>query len=197
MSEIGIATEVTGLGAAERLAAERWRSLQNWVPLRAVGAELGVFKGHLSPYFLTKLPRTLYLVDPWYRLAPTWTWCKSGDPNTYNAFLSILRQFEREINLGQVVPVVDFSVPFLRGLEPHSLDFCYLDSSHSYEGTRDELPAIAGALKSSGLLLGDDWREDQNHRHHGVTRAVREWLDAGRAKILFVDKQQWGLRFLD
>jgi SAM-dependent methyltransferase len=174
----------------------RWSVIRHWVPEGGTGAELGVFKGDFSALLLRKSPKRLYLVDPWYRAAPIWSWVRNEDRSTVAALRNILERFQAEIEAGQVVPIVDYSVPFLQSLPPHSLDFCYLDSSHSYEGTVAELAAIERVLRPRGVLLGDDWREDEHHRHHGVCRAVREWLDSGRAVQLFApENRQWGLSY--
>jgi hypothetical protein len=72
-----------------------------------------------------------------------------------------------------------------------------LDSSHSYEDTVKELSSAATALNDNGVLLGDDWHEDQTHPHYGVTKAVKKFIDDGKCGLLFEPKSaQWGVRFL-
>lgn len=178
----------------ERSAMLRWSIIEKYIPSGGVGAEIGVFKGHLSPHFLTKSPQKMYLVDPWYRLSPTWSWVIGQDNSTLNAFNHITKLFEKEINAGIMVPVVDFSVPFLKGIAPQSLDFVYLDSSHLYEDTVKELEVCLRSLKENGVLLGDDWHDDENHRHYGVAKAVKEAIDKGMYESLFdPEYEQWGL----
>jgi len=178
----------------ERSALLRWNIIEKYIPQGGVGAEIGVFKGHLSSYFLKKSLKKIYLVDPWYRLSPTWNWVKNQDNSTLSAFNNIIKIFEKEINAGVVVPVVDFSVPFLSGIKPHSLDFVYLDSSHSYEDTIQELEACQISLKENGILLGDDWHDNESHRHYGVAKAVKEYIEKGVYEPLFDPVyEQWGL----
>lgn len=182
----------------EKIAQRRWSIIEEYIPSGAIGAELGVFKGHLSSYFLKKNPKKIYLVDPWYRLGPNWKWVTNQDSSTLNAFRNLLDRFEKEINAGVLVPIVEFSQPFLTNLEPKSLDFIYLDSTHTYKDTISELSAASVVLKDNGVLLGDDWYENPNHRHHGVTKAVKEFIENGKCELLFEPKlRQWGVHFLE
>src|SRR5262249_7977252 len=56
------------------------------------------------------------------------------------------------------------------------LDFVYVDSSHRYEKTLQELEAVAPIIADDGVILGDDWIIEVTHRHHGLMRAVNEFL---------------------
>lgn len=177
-------------------AERRWKIIESYIPSGSCGAELGVFKGHLSAYFLKKNPEKLYLVDPWYRMTSYWSWLSGEDPSTLNALRQVLDKFEGEINAGTVVPVIDFSFNFLKTVDPKSLDFIYLDTSHNYENTLKEIEAASLALKDDGLLLGDDWHYDEDHRHFGVTKAVTQFIENGRCEMLFKPKgMQWGVKF--
>lgn len=178
-------------------AEKRFEILREFIPEGFVGAEIGVFKGHFSKMLLRKNPRKLYLVDPWYRAGAQWLWAKNQDNSTLNAFKKILEVFDKEIRNGVVCPVVDFSENFLNAMEEHSFDLFYLDSSHSYKDTKTELELISLILKPEGVCLGDDWRDDENHRHYGVTKAIKEFIQEGRCKLLFHPvHMQWGVKFI-
>jgi predicted O-methyltransferase YrrM len=56
--------------------------------------------------------------------------------------------------------------------ETGSLDFVFLDSDHSYEGTRDAIMAFLPKLKPDGTLAGHDYNVD----YPGVIQAVDELL---------------------
>ena len=110
--------------------------------------------------------------------------------------MDILQTFEHQIKAGTVVPIVEFSKIFLSTAPPKYFDFIYLDTSHEYHNTIDELSLIPNILKPNGILLGDDWREDISHKHYGVTKAVKEFIAAGRCKLLFTPiNLQWGVTF--
>jgi predicted O-methyltransferase YrrM len=103
--------------------------------------------------------------------------------------------FAQQINARTVVQLPEFRTTFLRSTPDNSLDFIYLDSSHDYENTKMELELCFKALKPGGVLLGDDWHDDPNHRHSGVARAVREVLETGPHTSLFQPKDcQWGVK---
>jgi hypothetical protein len=43
--------------------------------------------------------------------------------------------------------------------------------------------------------LGDDWRIERNHIHHGVCLAVNEFVKVGNFELILAgDKSQWVLR---
>ena len=51
-------------------------------------------------------------------------------------------------------------------------------------------------MKPEGIIAGDDWRPDPEHRHHGVYRAVMERLDSGAYVLVGADEAttQWAIR---
>jgi hypothetical protein len=64
------------------------------------------------------------------------------------------------------------------------LDFVYLDTSHSYKSTFSELKKIDLILKKSGVVMGDDWTPDPNHVHHGVFKAVQDFISLYEYEIV-------------
>jgi hypothetical protein len=89
---------------------------------------------------------------------------------------------------------VTSSYDWLAGQADESLDWVYLDSTHSYQGTKQELALLKRKLKDRGLILGDDW-QDEGHMHHGVCVAVNEFLkDSDFSVILCGPQFQWVLR---
>ena len=178
------------------LARVRLNILTDYIPEGFIGAEIGVFKGHFSKVLLEKKPEKLFLIDPWYRLSDRWTWVKTENSSTLDAFNNILRDFDPYIRSGTVVPVVDFSRNFLMTAPKASFDFIYIDASHSYSDTFEEILLSQSLLKSDGVLLGDDWHDDPLHRHYGVAKAVKEFIENGICELLFAPiAGQWGVKF--
>jgi hypothetical protein len=68
------------------------------------------------------------------------------------------------------------SYKWLESQPDESLDWIYLDSTHTYDGTKQELKLINRKIRKTGLICGDDWQSDRNHRHHGVFLAVNEFI---------------------
>ncbi len=189
--------------ARERLASAR-RSpddpraafVRTVLPKHGVGAELGVFRGHFSPVLFEQTsPTCLHLVDPWYLLTPRWHW-GAGDRSTVNAVRRVLKQWKREIEAGTVVVHVGDDRDVLRTFTDDQLDWAYIDSSHAYEHTRDELSLLDEKVRAGGVIAGDDWQPDPSHRHHGVHRAVQEFVAERGYEIVYAEAvdHQWAIR---
>jgi Methyltransferase domain len=163
--------------------ARRLDVLRPFIDKGSVGAELGVFKGSFIDHLLSLEPAKLYSVDPWHRAEANWPWAK-GDPSTVNALADILRVFKSEIDAGQLVPLVEYSQNFLRDLDDNALDWVYIDSTHAYDQTRLELELSCAKVRPGGAIMGDDYNDDASHRHHGVYKAVNEFVAEGRLKLV-------------
>lgn len=161
-----------------------------------VGAELGVFKGQFSMTLVRALrPEHIYIVDPWYLLGASWPWA-AGDRSTVNALRKVFGRMRLELESGRATVVVVDDREFLARLPDSTFDWVYLDSSHAYEHTKSELALLVRKVRVDGVIAGDDWRSDETHRHHGVCKAVREYVDSGElAEILFDEEShQWVTR---
>jgi hypothetical protein len=166
-----------------RFAEER-RWILSFAKKGGIGAELGVFRGHFSEVIADELrPRKLFLVDMWRLQSEGYEW---GGPYTNNGRLTTeqamldaknrMVPFERQT---EVVILETFSQTFIANFSSYSvekLDFVYLDTSHDYKLTLEELDLIAPLIADDGVILGDDWYPDVTHYDHGVMRAVNEWL---------------------
>ena len=161
----------------------RIRVLRPFIKKGSVGAELGVFKGSFLDHLLLLEPEILYAVDPWHLAGPTWRWAQ-GDQSKANALERIRNAFSDEIERGQLVVVVDYSQSFLSSIADQTLDWVYVDSTHSYEQTRLELELSCKKVKQHGIVMGDDYNSDVNHRNHGVYKAVREFVEAGQMSLV-------------
>jgi hypothetical protein len=170
--------------------------LQSLLPKRGIGAELGVHKGHLTPHLIEWSDATkVYAVDPWYLLGPTWEWA-AGEKSTVGGLVRTLRRSEKYLQNGRCEVVIADDCEWLAALPDAFLDWVYLDSSHMYEHTVRELALLEAKVKPDGIVAGDDWQSDPSHRHHGVTKAVRESVAEGRFEVIFTDDttHQWAAR---
>ncbi|MGD9740804.1 MAG: class I SAM-dependent methyltransferase [Bauldia sp.] len=171
---------------------ERYEVIRPYLGHDAVGAELGVYKGGFGEFLLPHC-RKLYLVDPWFRLGGYWQSGLKQDARV-DTVIEILTVYREEISAGQVEVVIDWAKNFLRGIRDRWFDFLYVDSSHSYEQTLDELAAALPKMKSGGIITGDDYDPDPASNQHGVYRAVNEFAAAHRLELVFAKSRQWGLR---
>ena len=150
------------------------------IPQRSVGAELGVFTGIFSEAILEAVaPQRLYLVDVWWTLYgefyPNWdVYTDFGRLPTKVAYEAAVVRTKSSTT--EVIPVVSAAVAWARSIPDAVLDWAYIDTTHLYEDTLAELNALAPKIKPNGLILGDDWRADPEHPHHGVMLAVNDFI---------------------
>jgi Methyltransferase domain len=174
----------------------RSRFAEKHLPKGGVGAELGVHKGYFTEVLLASTkPTKLHLVDPWYLGGPEWTWGR-GNRSTVDGLRRVLDVTRAALAAGQAVVHVSGDLEFLQALPDNSLDWAYIDTTHAYEHTRLELALLQTKVKPSGVIAGDDWRSDPSHRHHGVCKAVREFVAAGAYVIAHGSDEdnQWAIR---
>jgi hypothetical protein len=142
-------------------------------------------------------PSKLYLVDCWYLLVGReWHWGK-GNRNVIDGLCQVLHTMEHELVSGRAVLIIDKDIDALRKMPDASLNWAYIDTSHQYDHTMEELELLKAKVTRGGVICGDDWREDPNHPHHGVCRAVREFLarePAMRGPEIDYPSAQWLIR---
>ncbi len=163
-----------------------------------VGAELGVFAGKFSEFILSKVrPREFHMVDVWEKAYhpnyPNW------GPYTAEGRLKVAvakgAATERGMQFSKVCNVQvheEYSTAWLDTLADEYLDWAYVDSSHTYEGTLEELRKLKSKIKPGGIICGDDFWIDQNSPHYGVFRAVQQFCQDTDFRILYADDAaQW------
>ena len=161
------------------------------LPQHGVGVELGVFRGGFTAKLLRwARPRELHLVDGWWEIYgecfPNWgAYSDFGRLSTraaYEEARDAVKRFDARctFHIGDDLEV-------LHTFPDDFFDWVYIDTTHEYGHTRDELEILRRKVKPSGVIAGDDWHEDPAHLHHGVCRAVRE----------FCDRYGWELRNVD
>lgn len=139
------------------------------LPRNSIGCELGVFEGDFSQVLLdSKKFKELHLVDPFYGSI------ESGDKNGHNIktyegnFL-----FDKVSNRFQKNDAVRIhrktSIDFLLSSVDNYFDFIYIDTTHQYKQTLDELNLSLKKIKNNGIISGHDY----NHElFMGVVSAV-------------------------
>jgi hypothetical protein len=169
-----------------------------------IGAEFGVFRGHFAAVIASELkPRKLFLVDPWTKEGPLFDW----GPMPYTNFNrlttagALLDTRHRLLPYGaesEVIFAEEYLADFVADFANRSaekLDFVYLDTSHTYENTLSELRLLQTIVRDDGVILGDDWIPDPAHEHHGVMRAVNEFIKTTDWQLVVAGQDaQWCLR---
>lgn len=145
-------------------------------------AEIGVCSGSYSRDILDWGVQRLYLVDPWRELpdAP----CGISDAQHeayYQETLTRLTGVEERATILRML-----SVEAAQRVPDGSLDFCYIDANHRYEGISVDLPTWWPKVRPGGILAGHDFLEPSL----GVNRAVKEFAAQQGLSIHLVIEHQ-------
>lgn len=136
-------------------------------PKNAIVAEIGCDAGDYSKEIMdTTNPKKLHLVDLW------------GNERYHEGLkIKIEKDFEKEIEAGQVEINRGMSVDKLKEFNDGYFDWVYIDTDHSYQTTKDELELCAKKVKPGGIIAGHDyvtgyWNAGMRF---GVVEAVNEF----------------------
>jgi hypothetical protein len=176
--------------------------LAEMLPKGGVGAEIGVFTGLFSSVLLESArPRRAYFVDPWWKaFGPTYPdwgrYTDHGRLSTEVAHSAAAHRVASHAREADTDVLVDYSTSFFLRMPDRFFDWVYLDSTHSYEGTVEELRLIRPKLKPGAILAGDDWHDDADHRHYGITQAILEAVSRREYEIIasYPPHLQWAIR---
>jgi Methyltransferase domain len=186
------------LRASHRVGGRRF--VVDLIPADSTGAELGVFTGLFSSILARqrKISRVTF-VDPWWTAFgdyyPDWgAYTDYGRVNTHHAYEVAEKRILRSGLPNRLIEITS-SYDWLERQPNESLDWVYLDSTHSYEGTKRELELLNLKVKDTGMIIGDDWQIDRNHYHHGVCLAVNESVKSSNFELILCGpRNQWILR---
>lgn len=170
--------------------------MDRFLPKYGIGAELGVLNGTFSRVLLDfTSPKELHLIDPWYFLDSHWSWA-SGNNSTIEAVRRILKENKIEIEQKKIFVHIEDDLVVLERFPDEYFDWIYIDSSHMYMHTVMELEIIKRKIKPNGVICGDDWRPDPNHRHHGVFKAVNEFMIKENYVLIYANTEnlQWFIK---
>ena len=174
------------------------------LPKGSVGAEVGVFRGHFTKHILERVrPSRLHLIDGWWRLYgehfPNWGWyTRFGRLKTRDAYASVERTAARHDGGKSTVMHVGDAAECLRSFDDSYFDWVYIDSAHDYEHTKAVLEIVKNKVKPGGTILGHDWEENPCHVHHGVCKAVNDFMKERGWKLLKTDDfSQWCIAEVD
>jgi hypothetical protein len=143
------------------------QALLHELPTRSVCAEIGVDQGDFTDAILrVAQPSQLHLVDTW-------------GSRRYNEtkFEQVRNRFARELQSGTVVIHRKLSLEAVSDFEDACFDWIYLDTTHAYELTAQELRAYAAKIKTGGLMCGHDYSMGNwiKAYRYGVIEAVHEF----------------------
>jgi len=157
--------------------------LLDFLPKRAVCAEIGVWKGTFSARILKITnPKKLHLIDPW-KYQTEFGWRLFGGKVAqsqedmdviYNTVLNTLGQ----------QPVVsvhrNFSSTAAAEFQDDYFDWIYIDGNHYYTYVLEDLNNYFSKVKRGGYIAGDDyyWTSEELDGDKPVKRAVQDFVAA-------------------
>lgn len=118
------------------------------LPLRGVGAEIGVYRGFHARDMLRSHPAitTLYCIDGY---------------TSYGRECPLLQ--EAKVDASKLLRKFGSRVQFIYQASPEgvgqlpALDFCYIDGDHGYTAVTNDIAATWPKIKPGGLLGGHDF----------------------------------------
>jgi FkbM family methyltransferase len=136
-------------------------------------AEIGVATGNYSRDILNWGVRHILMVDPWRELAagPCGISDERHEAN-YQETLAKIAKCDDWKNRTTILRMT--SVEAASKTPDESLDFCYIDANHRYEGISVDLPAWWPKLRSGGILAGHDYLAPGLGVHRAVTEFAAE-----------------------
>ncbi|MBI4663443.1 MAG: tetratricopeptide repeat protein [Verrucomicrobia bacterium] len=182
-----------GLRTFEFVRRELFPKVLNQLELKGVGVEVGVQEGRFSERILRHWEgQRLYSVDPWREFASSEyvdiaNASQAEQDRFYQRTIKRLMPFQRRSTIWRLTSQE------AAGLLPdESLDFCYIDADHSYEGVQRDLRLWFPKVKPGGVLAGHDYVQDGEYRFgtFGVQRAVREFVQASNLQLFITCEGQ-------
>ncbi|MEZ6937829.1 class I SAM-dependent methyltransferase [Aeromonas sp. S12(2024)] len=144
-------------------------ALLRLLPKQGIVAELGVAAGDFSrQIFDVCQPAELHLIDVW-----------GSERYGETLYSKVKTQFST--NQSPARPVVSIhrqtSLDALQQFPDDYFDWIYIDTTHSYELTRDELRGYANKIKPNGIIVGHDYMQGNwsSQLRYGVIEAVHEF----------------------
>ena len=141
------------------------------LPKNAQVAEIGVEEGQLSLEIMSICkPNNLELADWWL------------DKSAYSTTQTNKASF-KNVKLFKMD-----SVEYLKSKETDTLDWVYIDTSHTYDTTKNELLEAKRVVKHNGLICGHDYTsvDYSGLKKYGVVEAVNEFCKSFDYQFIYL-----------
>lgn len=170
-------------GFAATVEAKNPKDRMEWVsclPCGLVGAEVGVAQGMFSNHILdTAKPKIHYMVDLWSPVYEPYPDKYSGMLCQYRSIRRALLRTRDHILAGVARPIVGDSHFADRFFEKESLDYVYIDASHTEENCLLDLQKWGSKVKSGGVISGHDISITKiGYEDYGVDKAVERYINS-------------------
>ncbi|MBW3466596.1 class I SAM-dependent methyltransferase [Arthrospiribacter ruber] len=152
------------------------------LPMGGVVAELGVDFGGFSEKILQiNRPSKLHLIDVW-----------QSTRYPEKLFHEVRQKFSKELDSGHVIINRGFSTTVGKQFEDGYFDWIYIDTSHSYQVTKEELELYRSKIKKGGIIAGHDFivGEIDVPWKYGVIEAVYEFCKKHGWEIIYLTMER-------
>lgn len=149
-----------------------------------VTAELGVAEGNFSQDICREWnPSKHYCVDNWAKIPDT-----RGDGNfpqewhnmNYHAAIWKMYEYRHKVEF-----LKGITWEMARHIKDDSLDLCYVDANHSFEGVTQDIKAWFPKVKEGGVMAFHDYFMPQ----YGVLDSVHEFC-RGRFQVYVIEEEK-------
>ena len=141
--------------------------------------ELGSWTGKSAAYCVVELLNTnkkfeFYAVDTWQGAEEHQELDIVKNDQLYDTYLQNISPVQQ-----YVTNLREYSFDAANKFDDNSVDFCYVDADHSYEGVTRDLEAWWPKIKSGCIFGGDDYTKGWP----GVQRAVHDFFTQRNIKV--------------
>lgn len=154
------------------------KELLKLLPKNGIVAEIGVDEGHFTKEILEfNSPNKLHLIDVW-----------NTDRYHQGKREQVEITFKNEIEKEKVVLNLGFSTEVVQDFPDGYFDWVYIDTTHCYKNTLQELEMYSVKIKPGGFLAGHDfiignWK---GLVKYGVIEAVYEFCIKNNWELIYL-----------
>lgn len=151
------------------------------LPKGGIVAELGVDEGNFSKKIIEICnPKTLHLIDVW-----------GTKRYNQNKKISVENQFKNQIYNGQIKINIGLSTEVVNQFQDEYFDWIYIDTTHSYNTTKQELESYRSKIKKNGIIAGHDFIIGNWDKmvKYGVIEAVYEFCIKYDWEIIYLTSE--------
>lgn len=156
------------------------------------GAEIGVRTGKYSEILCTHVTglEKLYSIDPWdlvFEDPSSKDYLRQFGPDVFNKYFRMATRRLRKYPICEMIRKT--SLEAVRNFEYGSLDFVYIDGSHTFDYVMIDIIEWARRVRKGGIISGDDYK---SHRYGDVITPVNTYVEAHKIEILNIMQPKEG-----
>jgi hypothetical protein len=158
--------------------------------LTGYGAEIGVYQGEFSIYFLQSwYGQKLYLIDSWRQFSNT---RDISNPDRNGQLCNLAQTFLTIYPFcNKTCLIRELSVAAVILFPDNFFDFVYIDAGHDYKSVTDDLTIWTPKVKTNGYVFGHDYLdlsyEQTNLADFEVKRAVDDFVKLHDYKLQIIN----------